>query len=270
MPLIPIADLAAAPVDHIVSLGSNCQVAHNLRRYFNFSTAYPFDWWISGASGVVKVLDGYETNDLYSPASLIFQAIGANDRAVVLNKDLGISFNHEFPRDRKQPGSPVLESYASHLPAAMERTDALTRRLFSLNRRGLRLLFVRRALRHEQADVNEYRALLETLSKRFSNVLFGLLMVNATLTKAQLGDAENLNIHSDRSFGWKGDPAAWDIGLAPLGITLSEGLHKPAKEHVSPHSPPEGGVTVAGEAKKSTRVPDASVFLAASASPFHR
>jgi hypothetical protein len=30
-----------------MSLGTNCEAAYHVRRYFAFETAFPFDWWIT-------------------------------------------------------------------------------------------------------------------------------------------------------------------------------------------------------------------------------
>ena len=230
MPLIALQELAKHPVDHIVSLGSSCDVAYNLRRYFDYSTAYPFDWWVSSGAGVMKVLAGADVKALYNQPSLTFQRNQKTERAAVFNKCFDISFTHEFPRDVKIPGGPVHENYQQYIPAAMERTEALIRRLFSLNGEGLRFLFVRRVLRSESADTREFQNLVETLSQAFSNVQFGLILVNSTLGRAQLGDAVSLHIPIKRSFGWKGDPDLWDASLATLAVSLRKGLHKPARK----------------------------------------
>lgn len=42
--------------DRIVSLGALCEVAYQVRRLSRSERAYPFDWWITPLSSVVKVL----------------------------------------------------------------------------------------------------------------------------------------------------------------------------------------------------------------------
>jgi hypothetical protein len=125
---------------------------------------------------------------------------------------------------------PVVENYASYIPRAKERTQALIRRLYGLNMDGLRLLFVRRMMRSERGDASEFEALVEALSRLFPSAQFGLLLVNTTLGRAQLRGVSRLYIPTVRSFGWKGDPSLWDAGLATLGVTLREDLHRPAKK----------------------------------------
>lgn len=45
------------PCDLFISLGSNCEVSYNIRRFFGFEAAYPFDWWITPLSPVPKLIE---------------------------------------------------------------------------------------------------------------------------------------------------------------------------------------------------------------------
>jgi hypothetical protein len=78
MPLLDLGELAREPVTHVVSLGANCAVAFNLRRYWNFGGAFPFGWWITSAEGVVGLLDRPDPDWLYDLQELELVKNGAD------------------------------------------------------------------------------------------------------------------------------------------------------------------------------------------------
>jgi hypothetical protein len=43
-------------VDRVIGLGTNCEIAFNLRRCFGFERAYPFDWWFTPLNVVAPIL----------------------------------------------------------------------------------------------------------------------------------------------------------------------------------------------------------------------
>ena len=92
----------------IISLGGRCAVAHNLRRFFDFGEAFPFDWWITPFDGLIKFLANPDPDWLYDPAELDLTA----NKGSVRHSDLGIRLHHEFPRDRveAQPINPISET----------------------------------------------------------------------------------------------------------------------------------------------------------------
>ena len=43
-------------VNYVVSLGHNCQLTYQLRRYFNFATAFPFEWRLNNGWSIERAL----------------------------------------------------------------------------------------------------------------------------------------------------------------------------------------------------------------------
>jgi hypothetical protein len=95
MPLIALPEFASMPATHVVSLGGQCETAYNLRRYFDFSTAYPFDWWVSPLSTVIRLLRDFDIDALYDTRRLE----GTADFGTVIHRDYDLQLHHEFPRD---------------------------------------------------------------------------------------------------------------------------------------------------------------------------
>lgn len=80
-------------VDRVISLGTNCEIAFNLRRFFGVERAYPFDWWFTPLDAVPPVLAsrfavGINRDNL--------QIVGG--RRSILNRRYRILHHHDFPR----------------------------------------------------------------------------------------------------------------------------------------------------------------------------
>jgi hypothetical protein len=220
MPILPLASLAPTSIDHIVSLGRACETAYNLRRHYNFSTAYPFDWWISTTDGVARFIADGDGTALYDPDALRLAPKGDS----VVNPRYGIRLHHEFPRQRDATGQPVAAGWAEYVPAARERTDHLTRRLFGT---GGSLVFMR-TFGPRDGDEAAVAALLAALDARFPAAQIGVVLVNFR-GRAPAGYAtQRLAVERPAGADWRGDGAAWDRALATLGLRLTPGLHRPA------------------------------------------
>jgi hypothetical protein len=89
-------------IDLVFSLGSTCQNAWNLRSYFAFDRAYPFDWWVTPAKSMLKMIEpGFQFNvargDLHITPT--------NEHNTVYNYNLNLLHHHDFPRRwGKYPG----------------------------------------------------------------------------------------------------------------------------------------------------------------------
>ena len=77
---------------HVVSVGGDCQPAHQLRRITGLQQAHVFDWLLVRADGVARLLDaGFA--DWLQPADLSLQA---QPYACVNDARYGAQFLHDF------------------------------------------------------------------------------------------------------------------------------------------------------------------------------
>lgn len=60
-------------VTHVVSLGSTCEVAFNIRRYFKAANSYPFDWIGSPLDQMYQILQYGDPKLLIPDSSLIIE-----------------------------------------------------------------------------------------------------------------------------------------------------------------------------------------------------
>jgi len=124
----------AISVDRVISLGTNCEIAFNLRRFFGVERAYPFDWWFTPLDAVAPVL-----------ASRFALGInGDNLRAVggrrsILNRKYRILHHHDFPR--VSPNRLIAPDWTDTIAACRAKYAALGRRFFDDLAQSRRALF---------------------------------------------------------------------------------------------------------------------------------
>jgi hypothetical protein len=78
----------------VVSLGGNCMVTMEMRRFFGIQEANLFDWWITPGEALVRLIEN-DFDGLFSKKNL--KMVG--DRRSVANLRYGILHHHDFPRD---------------------------------------------------------------------------------------------------------------------------------------------------------------------------
>ena len=78
----------------VVSLGGNCMVTMEMRKFFGIQAANMFDWWITPGEGLVRLIEN-DFDGLFSKENL--QLVGP--RRSVANLRYGILHHHDFPRN---------------------------------------------------------------------------------------------------------------------------------------------------------------------------
>lgn len=101
----------------IFSLGPNCKNTWNLRNNMKTDRAYPFDWWITPARSMLKMLDPGFTFNVRREDLHITDASKHN---TVYNSNLNILHHHDFYRDYSLIKSGVILSIDD---AAIERLN---------------------------------------------------------------------------------------------------------------------------------------------------
>lgn len=81
----------------VVSLGGNCMVTMEMRKYFATEAANLFDWWITPADALVRLIEN-DFEGLFTPENL--QMVG--DRRSVANLRYGLLHHHDFPRNDEE------------------------------------------------------------------------------------------------------------------------------------------------------------------------
>jgi hypothetical protein len=209
-------------ITHIVSLGSNCRVTHNLRRYFDFCSAYPFDWWICPLRSATKFLREPDLAKLYAGAHLEPRwSRDGQQIESVSNNYYDILLHHEFPR--AHPGYSVVTDFRDHAAAPMARQTYLLRKLFALDLAGNRILFVHNFSRQEiNLDISDVTAFRDAVKLHFSKTDIDFLFINPPQEiEVQIAGATVLSFEDVGGKDWRGDHELWSRHLARAGVKFS-------------------------------------------------
>ncbi len=191
--------------DHIISLGCDCRVAYNARMTFGFSRAFPFDWWVTPLSSLIRFLEDPDVEKLYAP-DLLHRVCEDGHAVSVENAHYQIWLHHEFPR----VAGDVVEDFRSHIENPKRRTAFLLDRFLSLAHARERVLFVRYAGSADAPSAAKWRSethCLMDMLKSFGFRKFRLLLVNPPYVGSLRG-TRALQFE-DNASDWKGDGEAW-------------------------------------------------------------
>ncbi|RAS23412.1 DUF1796 family putative cysteine peptidase [Paraburkholderia bryophila] len=220
-----VADAQVTPdlvVDRVVSLGSNCELTANLRRYFKADRTYPFDWWITPLDSITQLLET-EFDGLFNPENLQV----STDGQTVICRKFNLLHHHDFSRDEQ---GKVIPALAEQLPGLREKFLSLKNRFMSDCATG-RVLFVRNRsvfdsnLVAQEPDSDEsFRSLFKLLCKLFPQADITLLVTNVG-KKGALDDGRIL-FDEMTNYGDADDytvsPKGWDELFARQRIRIFE------------------------------------------------
>lgn len=93
--------------DMIFSLGPNCKNTWNLRKNFQTDRAYPFDWWITPARSMLRMI---ETGFVFSLKQEDLHITDVSKHNTVYNSRLNLLHHHDFYRDYTSHASGIIRS----------------------------------------------------------------------------------------------------------------------------------------------------------------
>lgn len=195
--------------DHIVSLGSFCMTAGQIRRRFPETKSYPFDWLVTPT---VALQDLFETEfrEMMLPENMQIVTEGAGQ--AVMCKRYGLMHYHDFYEakagDRYVPVAVRAEAIKN-----TGKFGHLLRRLYSLTGN---ILFIRVETGHVQHfnnnrdfDEARLRNFMATLRDAFPNASVDLLLLNS------FPEANEPGVYCDKldHYGvttWEGSDQGWN------------------------------------------------------------
>ncbi len=210
MPQLILEEFRGRPATAIVSLGRSCATAYNVRRHYNFGSAFPFDWWWAPESAMPRVLERLDADYIYDPAMLEL----TEGNGSVRHRELRILLHHEFPRDHAAPGGPVRGNFLDHLATPKRRTAYLIAKFRALDAPGARILTVT-----SEDRVGGYGV---PLARLFGQAEYAIVAT---------GEVGQINVPD-----WRGDPRLWDDKLAALGVSFERGAQPVFAETTAQHT----------------------------------
>ncbi|WP_159882301.1 DUF1796 family putative cysteine peptidase [Paenibacillus puerhi] len=195
----------------IISLGNNCQVAHQLNRLGLRQAAGPLDWFSSDSTpGLIQLLQNRFRG------LMDFKSLQLVDRTyecyVIRDQVYDIVSYHDFPL--------YLERWWEAYPAFKEKVDRRIHRFWHLIH-NKPVLFIRTETSLEEAK--QLKAALDTLVKGG----YRLLIMNPSHPMARVVDEEwSLRdvccVTVPRGQDWRGSDDAWNLVMSGFSLQRSQ------------------------------------------------
>lgn len=216
-----LAGMETQSFDAILSLGSRCQVAHQLRRIYPQIGANFFDWLITPDQALLKMLD----EGLPGFSEGVSFKLGPSHKKPyrhrhVLESDYGCLLSHDFLND----GAP-LESLWPAIKGKYEKTSARFRETLSGARR---VLFVRMSFgppgsfgydREDRADFAFGQEVSRRIRARWPELDYRLLLISHHAEDARReGEIEVVHLPEQTAWNWQGLNEDWDRVFKPYAL----------------------------------------------------
>ena len=166
--------------DHIISLGSFCQTAYQIRRYFGCEKAHTFDWWVTPTVGLVELIES-QFIDLFVESNMTIVEEEAG--AAVMCARYGLMHYHDFDNS-KIAGRPAPFLVRAECKNNISKFSYLVKRLLSINGK---VLFIRMGTGYVQhyeknMDFNEdlLKRFIIAMERMLPNIEFQILLLNST------------------------------------------------------------------------------------------
>jgi len=164
--------------DLVISLGTNCEIAFNIRNTFGTERAYPFDWWITPIQSVAAIVrDGFALE--VNPNNLFHAGVMPS----IVNRKYGLLHHHDFGRLSPDAAD---ESWKAMIPAVADKYRALGERFFYDVARAGTVLFIingdgghRAYTASRPLDETVYLEILATLRTLFPHTRSRLAIFNS-------------------------------------------------------------------------------------------
>ncbi len=164
--------------DLVISLGTNCEAAFNIRNTFETERAYPFDWWITPIQSVPAIL-----RDRFQLEVAAHNLVHPGTPTSILNRKYGLLHHHDFGHLSADVGD---ESWKALIPAVADKYRALGERFFFDVARARDVLFVVNSDGHHAAytpprplDETVYLDILEAVRTLFPRTRSRLAIFNS-------------------------------------------------------------------------------------------
>lgn len=222
---IPIESYKRSDVT-FVSLGLNCEVAHQLRIWRNEvysdskissvdgnlpSGAHFFDWNISSIDAVNKCLS-VDFNHVFEKNNIeITETRDGAGMNYVIDRYSGIMFHHIFSRKSCLVTKEIFED---EFESRSEKVQYLINKFKSLLNNGNNIVFIRRA----NDQLNSIYKLGSLIQNRMHGRNYWVANIRSDRNDGTHVDEQNRIIFMDMQYsnGWQGDPEAWKNVLLSL------------------------------------------------------
>jgi hypothetical protein len=198
-----------------VSLGCDCEVAHQIRRLTGDGAAFMFDWLITPIEACAVLCS--DAADWLQPGNWEL----ADEGRRVRDKATGLEFQHEF--ETVAPEDPMIDvsKVEGHLAVARAKFRHLKQKTLDAIASTEELYLVRKEWWVDAAGAAaSAAAIVDTYSRLSPNVR---VVVVSTVAHAEQVGERHLFLKIDPGAEWTGDDASWDRVFA-LAAAWREGF----------------------------------------------
>lgn len=201
----------------VISLGSDCEIAHQLRRHKISEAYFPLDWVRSEDIDKVGELLQHGFSRFLETEYL--EEIGKNEvdnppRKAIFNNQYKILFVHDFALDQEKTDKDVLEKYKRRII-----------RLYAALKSHDKIYFFRKGITRTQAQ-----NLCTIIEKKWPKLDYMLVVLDDTEEiKLQWGDRVRTfflkKIEWPPAHGWEENNQRWHEILVELGLSKQKQVH---------------------------------------------
>jgi hypothetical protein len=221
-------------VDAVFSLGTNCEVSYNVRKYYNVERAGLLDWFIAPFFGVLWLIE-HDFRIVGPDFANELEHVVADGTESILHAPSGILLHHAFSRDEKNA---IVQNWRDEIPGVAEKYQFLGERMHADLQKSKRpALFLNRSGWHSALapemdargrELSIYPSIISAFARHYPHAepIFALMNPAPESLPAVVNDprvvfADVLN-HGDWHEGQEGHFAGcatgWRNALASLRI----------------------------------------------------
>ncbi|CAN5715132.1 hypothetical protein BH11PSE13_BH11PSE13_11000 [soil metagenome] len=192
---------------HVVSVGGDCQPAHQIRRITGHDEAHFFDWLMIGAEGAARLIEEDFDGFLGDARELALIRV---PHASVRESRYGARLLHDLP---------LTDDFPTHIETVRQKYAFLTRRWRLLMAAEAAVLYVWSGNEGRESIAR----LAAALRRQRGGRSFHLLALRSDVQEPDwlLPDVSNRFLRQPDPYAWTGDDAAWDAHFGRAASTKS-------------------------------------------------
>lgn len=198
--------------DHLLSVGCQCQVAYQIRRFTGDTTSHFFDWLYTPIAGLLDTLET-DFQHIFEQQNLEFAHDELCINRTVRDKRNGLDLFHSLPK--AEDGGVRRDILEGDFSAYREKFSFLASRWLKTTKGG-KVLFVRHIPPANVGESKQIPRLRDLLSFKYPDLQFDILMLETNNSESR-GTPEPPRIIERQIWAaeiaeakWPGDAESWD------------------------------------------------------------
>jgi len=215
--------------DHIISLGSFCMTARQIRRRFPGTQSYPFDWWVTPTAALDDLVSS-DFSEIFIPSNM--KIVDEDGNQAVMCQRYGLMHYHDFYEARVN-GRYLPLSVRAKCAVNLEIFSRRVKRMASLNGDILFIRvesgYVRNFANNRDFDQSFLEQFVNSLRAYLPKCSVDVLLLNS-FPEAQLKGVYCDKLDHYGVTTWEGSDRGWDEMFDRMAISRKQASNEPATE----------------------------------------